>query len=189
MYWHCFLACISPLLGHVVLVGIICISIFFIFLPPTIVLNKCLLHSMSFEWVNEWLNPLITSTNILLHLLKLERETPMWKDDSVFPQDFDVFITVQDLVTSFESLDFYFICVKSCWSPQNYLLGSCTFKPVWHMYSDASCYIICKCLRLSLWSSIVQQNSLWWSKCTGPTVYNKIATGHSWLLSIEMCNW
>lgn len=36
----------------------------------------------------------------------------MRKDNGVFPQDLDVFIAVQNLVTSFESLNFYFIWIR-----------------------------------------------------------------------------
>lgn len=49
----------------------------------------------------------MTNRNTLISVGILE--TPMRKDNCVFPQDLDVFIAVQNIVTSFESLNFYFI--------------------------------------------------------------------------------
>ena len=56
------------------------------------------------------MNPWMTNRNTLISAGILE--TPVRKNNCVFPQDLDVFIAVQNLVTSFESPDFYFIWIR-----------------------------------------------------------------------------
>lgn len=62
-----------------------------------------------FEWVNEWMNSWITNRNTLSWTF---RDTSEKRRKSVVPQDFDLFVAVQNLVISFDSPEVHFICIE-----------------------------------------------------------------------------